>query len=177
MSLNWIYENDLNNSTRYVLGIKGANPLICIGINPSTAEPDKLDRTLSCVERFAKSNHFDGWIMLNIYPQRATNPDNLDIAVNEKIHFNNLKNIDNIFKTANPTIWSAWGTIINKRKYLFDCLNDIYVLSQKYSCKWTTMGQITKKGHPHHPLYLNKNEILKEFDINTYINRFNVTNQ
>jgi hypothetical protein len=172
MILNWIYENDLNNSTRYILGIKGAKPLICFGINPSTAVPDKLDRTLSCVDRFSKSNHFESWIMLNIYPQRATNPDNLDVVINEKIHKENLKHIENIFKESKPYIWAAWGTIINRREYLFNCLKDIYKLSDNYSCKWNTIGRVSKKGHPHHPLYLNCNERLKEFDILSYINNF-----
>ncbi len=30
---------------RFILGEAGENPLVCIGVNPSTAEPDKLDNT------------------------------------------------------------------------------------------------------------------------------------
>ncbi|WP_416386030.1 DUF1643 domain-containing protein [Anaerocolumna aminovalerica] len=42
----WIYEIDEENIIRYVLGTVGENPLICFGLNPSTAEPDFLDPTL-----------------------------------------------------------------------------------------------------------------------------------
>ena len=34
----WIYVPDFYTEYRYILGTRGANPLICIGINPSTAE-------------------------------------------------------------------------------------------------------------------------------------------
>ena len=64
----WIYENDQDNQTRYVLGTKGTKPLLCIGINPSTAKPDDLDKTLESVERLARSNDFDGWIIEKIHP-------------------------------------------------------------------------------------------------------------
>ena len=39
----WIYVPDFYTEYRYILGTRGLNPLICIGVNPSTAEPDNLD--------------------------------------------------------------------------------------------------------------------------------------
>ena len=33
----WLYVPDFYTEYRYILGTKGQNPLICIGINPSTA--------------------------------------------------------------------------------------------------------------------------------------------
>lgn len=42
----WHYKNDKDNTIRYILGEEGNKPLFCIGINPSTAEPDNLDSTL-----------------------------------------------------------------------------------------------------------------------------------
>ena len=41
----WIYAPNFYSEYRYILGTRGKNPLICIGINPSTAEPDNLDNT------------------------------------------------------------------------------------------------------------------------------------
>ncbi|MBI2419155.1 MAG: DUF1643 domain-containing protein, partial [Ignavibacteriales bacterium] len=72
--MSWIYEKSTNNSARFVLGETGKKTIICIGVNPSTATPDKLDPTLESVKRIAKHNGFDGWIMLNIYAQRSTDP-------------------------------------------------------------------------------------------------------
>ena len=55
----WLYIPDFYSEYRYILGTVGKNPLICIGINPSTAAPDDLDNTLKSVERIAKGNGFD----------------------------------------------------------------------------------------------------------------------
>ena len=70
----WYYEPHTYQSYRYVLGRVGKHPLVCIGINPSTAQPGALDPTLKSVERLAAANGFDSWIMFNVYPQRATDP-------------------------------------------------------------------------------------------------------
>ena len=42
----WLYVPDHYSEYRYLLGTKGQRPLVCIGINPSTAVPDRLDNTL-----------------------------------------------------------------------------------------------------------------------------------
>ena len=42
----WLYVPPFYSEYRFILGTRGKNPLICIGINPSTAEPDNLDNTL-----------------------------------------------------------------------------------------------------------------------------------
>lgn len=169
MKDNWIYFKTQNNKARFVLGVKGKKPLICIGINPSTAIPFKLDNTLKTVKRFSKDLNFDSWIMLNIYPQRATNPDNLDQNVNNNYHKENLKYITKILKNKDCSIWAAWGTLIEKRSYLFKCLVEIHKISKRQSVKWYTIGESSKKGHPHHPLYLNKTLKLKSFNIEKYM--------
>ena len=168
--MDWIYENDLENKLRFTLGIKGSNSLICFGINPSTASPNNTDRTIQSVERIASINGYDSWIMLNVYPLRATNPNDLDNDLNKEYHALNLKHIETIFKRGNLKIWSAWGTLVEKRGYLKHCLKDIYLLSQKYNCEWVTSGKESIKGHPHHPLYLKKSETFRPFNIESYIN-------
>ena len=45
----WLYVPNAYTEYRYILGTRGENPLICIGINPSTARPDGLDNTLKSV--------------------------------------------------------------------------------------------------------------------------------
>ena len=42
----WLYAPNFYSEYRYILGTRGKNPLICIGINPSTAKPGDLDNTL-----------------------------------------------------------------------------------------------------------------------------------
>ena len=71
----WIYVPDHYSEYRYILGTRGSHPLVCIGINPSTAIPDRLDNTLKSAERIALHNGYDSFIMFNVYAQRATDPD------------------------------------------------------------------------------------------------------
>ena len=49
----WLYVPNSYSEYRYILGSRGKKPLICIGINPSTAAPDALDPTLQSVNRIA----------------------------------------------------------------------------------------------------------------------------
>ena len=114
----WIYHTDNNNSIRYTLGLTGSNPIICFGINPSTASPEKLDNTIRSVERLAFGNGFDSWIMLNLYPIRETNPDKLPINIDRELHQNNLFHIEKIVSSRPLKIWAAWGTLIMKQKYM-----------------------------------------------------------
>ena len=74
----WLFVPNTYTEYRYILGTKGTKPLICIGVNPSTAEPDHLDPTLQSVQRIAHHNGFDSFIMLNVYAQRATSPKDMD---------------------------------------------------------------------------------------------------
>ncbi len=168
----WLYVPDFYSEYRYILGTRGENPLIAIGINPSTAAPDDLDNTLKSVERIALGNGFDSFIMFNVYAQRATNPDHMEKELNEQLHRENMKAFEYVLslsKTA-PSVWAAWGTIILKRSYLASCALEMAELGEKYGAKWYTAGKRSKIGnHPHHPLYLKKDSRLDDFDVKEYI--------
>lgn len=86
----WLYAPNFYSEYRYILGTRGSKPLICIGINPSTAQPDALDNTLKSVERIALGNGFDSFIMFNVYAQRATKPDMMEKECNPKLHQENM---------------------------------------------------------------------------------------
>ena len=166
----WIYAPNFYSEYRYILGTRGKNPLICIGINPSTAKPDDLDNTLKSVERIALGNGFDSFIMFNVYAQRATNPDAMERQCNPLLHKENLEAFRYVLSISEkPSVWAAWGAIIEKRKYLPECVRDMVRVGQKFGAKWYCAGAITKKGHPHHPLYLRKDEKLKDFPIDAYL--------
>jgi hypothetical protein len=170
--LEWLYKNNSDNSSRFALGIHAINPLVCIGINPSTATPECLDNTLRSVERISINSNFDSWIMLNIYPQRATNPNDLHHQIDDALHKSNIECIDQVLSKYRPTIWAAWGKSINRRNYLFDCLADIADIASKYNCQWISFGEKTKEGHPRHPLYLAANTQYKEFIVDEYLKEF-----
>ncbi len=166
MYSNWIYDKDEKNAYRYTLGTKGENPLITFGINPSTAEPGNLDPTVKNTEKLSKHLEKDSWIMLNIYPQRAINPNEMDDFILESDHKINLTHIEEIFKNNQGTYAvAAWGNLIEKRPYLLHCLKDIYKLSTRYNISWKCIDQ-NKTGHPKHPLYVSIPKVeLKDFDI------------
>ncbi len=167
----WLYVPNVYSEYRYILGTRGKNPLICIGINPSTAEPDNLDNTLKSVERIAHGNGFDSFLMFNAYAQRATNPDAMERQCNLTLHRENLKAFRYCMSLGEkPAVWAAWGAIIEKRDYLADCVRDFVTVGQEYGAQWYCAGAISKKGHPHHPLYLRKDEKLKPFDVENYLN-------
>ncbi len=166
----WLYAPNFYSEYRYILGTRGKNPLICIGINPSTAEPGNLDNTLKSVERIALGNGFDSFIMFNVYAQRATDPDAMEKSCNPLLHKENLAAFRYVLSISErPAVWAAWGAIIEKRGYLADCLRDMLAVGQEYGAQWYCAGAITKKGHPHHPLYLRKDEKLKPFDVEGYL--------
>lgn len=172
----WLYVPNFYSEYRYILGTIGKKPLICVGINPSTAEPDNLDNTLKSVQRIALCNGFDSFIMFNVYAQRATNPDDMEHFQNKYLHAENMKAFDYILKNAGPSpcIWAAWGTVIEKRAYLFDCVYDMVNIGKKYSASWVCCGPVSKKGHPHHPLYLKKDSPLEPFNTDKYIEKIPV---
>ncbi len=163
----WLYVPDFYTEYRYILGNRGEHPLICIGVNPSTAEPDNLDNTLKSVERIAAFNGFDSFIMFNVYAQRATRPKDMDTERNEALHAENLAAFRYVLEASlprRPAVWAAWGSVIEMRPYLPRCVEDMIALGEEYGAEWFTAGARSKKGHPHHPLYLKKDSRLEPFD-------------
>ena len=169
----WLYVPDFYTEYRYILGTRGRDPLICIGVNPSTAEPGNLDNTLKSVARIAAGNGYDSWIMFNVYAQRATRPDDMDRSRNEALHAANMAAfryvLSRVGEGVSPAVWAAWGAVIEKRDYLPDCVRDMVRIGEEYGAKWLCAGKCSVKGHPHHPLYLRKDERTVPFDIKRYL--------
>ena len=168
----WLYVPNTYSEYRYILGTRGKRPLICIGINPSTAAPDALDPTLQSVERIAHSNGYDSFLMFNVYAQRATRPDDMERRCNTALHEENRKAFRYLLSLCEePAVWAAWGNIIMKRDYLMDCMRDFVADGEAVGAKWYTAGPLLKSGHPHHPLYLKRDTQLLDFDVKTYLQK------
>ena len=168
----WLYVPNTYSEYRYILGTRGARPLICIGINPSTAAPEALDPTLQSVNRIALANGYDSFLMFNVYAQRATRPDDMEQACNTTLHEENRKAFRYLLSLSDaPAVWAAWGNIIEKRDYLKDCMRDFAADGKAVGAKWFTAGPLLKSGHPHHPLYLKRDTKLLDFDIESYLNK------
>ncbi len=162
----WLYVPDRYSEYRYLLGTRGNHPLICIGVNPSTAEPEHLDNTLKSAERIALFNGYDSFVMFNVYAQRATVPDDMEPELNPELHRENLKAFSWLLDRVpgTPDLWAAWGAVIAKRAYLPACVLDLVRIGKARGARWFTAGPRSKAGHPHHPLYLKKDSRLEPFD-------------
>ena len=42
-------------------------------------------------------------------------------------------------------------------------------IGREYGARWLSAGKCSKRGHPHHPLYLRKDEKTVDFDIENYL--------
>lgn len=168
----WLYVPSTYGEYRYILGTRGQNPLICVGINPSTAAPDCLDNTVKSVERIALHNGYDSFLMFNVYAQRATDPDHMELTCNSALHAENMRAFDyalSLNKSGSPAVWAAWGTLIEKRDYLSHCVREMIAVASARNARWYRAGTLTQRGHPHHPLYLRKDSPLETFDAARYL--------
>ena len=166
----WLYVPNTYSEYRYILGTRGEKPLICVGINPSTAAPDALDPTLQSAQRIALANGYDSFLMFNVYAQRATSPDDMERTCNPELHRENMRAFAYALSlNPRPVVWAAWGTIIEKRPYLWTCLEDMIALGREYGAQWVTCGRRSKAGHPHHPLYLRADSVTEPFDPEAYV--------
>ena len=98
----------------------------------------------------------------------------MDAECNEELHRENMDAFSYILQEAakennTPVIWAAWGAIIEKRTYLADCVRDMIVIGKQVGAEWVCAGKRSKKGHPHHPLYLKKDEAIYKFPVEEYL--------
>jgi len=156
-------------TVRFVLRKEGAKPLVVIGINPSTANESKPDRTMSRVMGFAEGNGFDSFIMLNLYPQRTPRPAELHQTHDEDLHHRNIEEIKSVLTGFNsPSVLLTFGDNIGCRSYLRDCLKDIVEVISPLNPQWLHAGSLTKSSNPRHPLYV-PYCTFEKFDINSLI--------
>lgn len=142
-----------DDTERFILGESGANPIICFGINPSTANDIKYDPTILKIRKIASENNCDSWVILNLYLQRATNPNDMHKKADNDLKIKNHEFIRSVFNIyPNALTLASWGNAIEKRKYLKDCLKEILAIAPDR--KWVCRGKLTVKGNPRHQLYV-----------------------
>ncbi len=144
-----IYANDHEDQWRYTLGQSGKRPLLTIGLNPSTATREKSDPTVARVERIANAKGFKGFVMLNLYPVRATDFRILPAKVDKTAFKTNLRKIKAVVaKTPEPTVWAAWGESVLHHDYFLDACIELLATCE---VNWVHFGTMTESGHPRHP--------------------------
>lgn len=163
------YSNDKDDKWRYVMGQSGAKPLLTVGLNPSTATREKLDPTVSRVKRVAEVQGFDGFIMMNLYPVRATDYRGLPKVADAAAFRKNLDEIEKVVeRTPDPHVWAAWGASVTHHGYFGAARDQLYERLKKHGVTWLRYGELTDGGHPRHPSRLNYDWDLVPFDIKPY---------
>ena len=150
----WIYLGD--NNQRYVLGELGQKNMLIFGINPSSARPGQPDPTIRKVRTILANNGYDGWIMMNIYPQRTAKPETL--TADDSLIKNNLEVLkfvlDNLSVSA---VWYAWGNAVDELPAVKELLRrSLQQITSEVKLRWLECyhyGKLTKMGNPRHPLY------------------------
>lgn len=157
-----------DEKVRYVLKKEGTNPLIVLGVNPSTADKVSTDATITRVRGFADRLGHDSFVMLNVYPQRTPKIEELPAEMNPELHQKNLSHIvEEVSKFENPTILIAHGNSISKKKYLRGCLQEILKeLAKLPTAKFIQLGDLTNQGNPRHPLMARADIEIKEYKLN-----------
>ena len=101
-----------DDKARFILGEVGENPIICFGINTSTANDKEDDQNILKIRKIASENNCDGWIMLNLYPQRATNPNDMHIKADNDLNKKNYEAIRSVFNIYPNAISNTMGIIL-----------------------------------------------------------------
>jgi len=123
-----------------------------IGLNPSTATPEKLDPTVKRCENYAKAWGFGGFVMLNLFSYRATSPKEMkeyeQKSASYEAHMKNGKAIYDVSAQCAMTVccWGNGGSLFGFSK---NTLAGFERLGIEVHCI-----QKTKSGEPAHPLYL-----------------------
>lgn len=150
---------------RLLLRKEGNNPLIVIGLNPSTADESTPDATMRKIIGFIstwnKSDdvHYDSFIMLNLYPQRETSPRELNKksqAINEIIHNRNLEMISTVLGNyPKADLLLCYGDSIEIIHWMKKCRDEILKLLAQYpEVSLYCLGELTSQKNPRHPCRL-----------------------
>lgn len=155
---------------RFILEQAGERMLFVIGLNPSTANELRPDPTLRKVTRFAANAGYDGFTMLNLSSERATDKWSMSPALDEAMHQRNLEGIARLAKRYPAAdILVAFGNDIAVKPYLKQCFRDIHSVLSTHRGRWLKIGEPTAKGNPRHPLYAPYAYGLTTFDVIGYI--------
>ncbi|MBP5289726.1 MAG: DUF1643 domain-containing protein [Clostridia bacterium] len=168
---NWLYEINADNSARYVLGEKGKRMLVCLGINPSSATPEKLDKTSISVRSIASNNRYDGWVIINLYPVRGTNISSLPDEMDPEEVKKNVAAIKRLICTDEVDIWAAFGDLFYSKSYFFNCFKELLDGLSNVKVHWKAT-RINRSGTPRHPSREKNSAVLVPFDMESFVNSF-----
>ena len=146
--------NPEEQNHRFALGrVAGASPqnppLIAICMNPSDADRTQSDPTVRRLIKASADNGYPGWIMLNLYPQRATDAANLS-PYDPRLSEANCAVIEHLLMRYGVSeVLGAWGDMkyLTLRQAKVDVLNTL----DKLGITLFTFDGLTTGHNPRHP--------------------------
>lgn len=129
----------------------GDRLIMWIGLNPSTADEQQLDPTLTRIRSFSEREGYDGFLMTNIFGFRATDPKAM-LRARDPVGPENDAALLAAAQRCDKVV-AAWGAhgIHQDRAIAVARLLGRHPLW----CLGTT-----KDGHPRHPLYVKGDQAL-----------------
>ena len=147
---------------RYALqrrwGADESNLLGLCGMNPSTADERLNDPTLERWERRARRGGFDGFVVVNAWALRSTDPKGL-LRVSDPVGPHNDGFILEVAKGFRVFV-CGWG--VPPHKSLYPRVHRLREELVAAGVKLHVLG-LTKEGFPRHPLYVGYDRQWKEW--------------
>lgn len=118
-----------------------------IGLNPSTADENDLDPTLRRIRSFCEREGLGGFIMLNLFAFRSTDPKRM-LAAEDPVGPENDRWIESVCRSAHLVVaaWGNHGSHQNRDLHVARMLGHAGVTLR---CLGTNAN-----GSPKHPLYV-----------------------
>ena len=123
----------------------GDRLIMWIGLNPSTADEQRLDPTLTRIRSFSEREGFDGFLMTNIFGFRATDPKMMMSAADPVGPENDAALLAAAGRC--DRIVAAWGACGKFQARADDAAR--LLAGRELWCLGTTQA-----GFPRHPLYV-----------------------
>lgn len=146
--------NPSSRTHRYTLGhaphsASGSRPLIAICMNPSHADEYEADRTVNRLIEASIDHAYTGWVMLNLYPERATKPANLS-PYDSALSTANCAAIENELARHEATeVLAAWGG--NLPPTIRRAKQDVVALLTSLRVRLFSFDPPTVDRQPRHP--------------------------
>lgn len=130
--------------------------LMFVGLNPSTANENKNDNTISKLEKITANNGYGGFYMMNLFGLVTAYPkilkENFDIAIGD-----NDKHLKEYSQFAKKIVF-CWGNF-KEAKERGEIVKKMFPNIQ------TAYLHLNKNGSPKHPLYCLDTQEIKNFNI------------
>ena len=124
-------------------------PLIAICMNPSYADHTQADKTVNRLIQASLDNGRPGWVMLNLYPERATDASCLN-SYDSGLSAANCAAIEHVLSMYRATeVLGAWGGL--KHRTLRSAKTDVLDTLDRLRVRLFMFDGLTGGGEPFHP--------------------------